>query len=149
MYHNIGRRMSRSASCMSDLIRQELSDYIDHKSEQLPSLSTSNLFEKQKLSYSIDGGCKSKSEDSIPTTSLRSKIAEAPRDTANSLGSQQPPHFDSTKSPSLITVDSKISPVTFNTPSPPLLPKPPSSSRCSHLIIRRPRSAAKMLPECN
>lgn len=35
-----GRRMSRSASSMKDLVRQELSDYVDKKCEALPSLTT-------------------------------------------------------------------------------------------------------------
>ncbi|KAF6028095.1 hypothetical protein EB796_013606 [Bugula neritina] len=51
-----GRRMSRSASCMSELIRQELSDYVDNKSEHLPSLvsSSSQIIDKQKLSFNTE-----------------------------------------------------------------------------------------------
>lgn len=46
-YYVAGRRMSRSVSCFSELIRQDISEYVDNKSQPLPNLNKSAQIPQQ------------------------------------------------------------------------------------------------------
>ena len=132
--------MSRSATCMSDLIRQELSDYIDNKKEQLPTLSAPDLTTKNKLSYGVN---------SVGSSALKKPLqAKTSLDELHETQTLTPRRL----SPELISrsvsprpVDDKYRTRTSSMPSPPSAPKPPNAGRVHRNFVRPQRIDAKLV----
>ncbi|XP_067946743.1 uncharacterized protein [Watersipora subatra] len=125
-----GRRMSRSATCMNDLVRQELSDYVDKKQQPLPTLATSSLSIKGKLSYGLD-------KPVIKTLTTTQSQDES------TTGSSHRSSLElSSKSPSPNPSETEYRVRTSSLPCPPTAPKP-STIRLNRRVIRHQRSAIK------
>jgi len=131
--------MSRSASCMSELIRQELSDYVDNKSEHLPSLvsSSSQIIDKQKLSFNTEVNLTQMSGEMGKRKGKEISIDFSAHTPNASDNIQLTGKNISQSNSKLLTKSTSVSDMrAFSLPTPPALPKPSSLAKNTSLVRR-------------
>lgn len=119
--------MSRSATCMRDLVRQEVSDYVNNKSQPLPSLHSPRLSSAHRFSNKT-------AEIKLNTNSLY--VPQSLPCTPENEACERP-HSESKlsdKHQSETDSSSELSPRTY--PSPPCNPKPTKTGRCGATLRR-------------
>lgn len=127
--------MSRSASNMNDLVRQELSDYVDKKSQNLPSITATPSVKKKtpilKKALSQPSFAR---HNRVNRSSFSSDTAvvkpESQFNHQTMTGVEQT--ADDVRQIHVINNNINSSSV-IDQPSPPLVPKPPSNQRVSKL----------------
>lgn len=131
VFYIAGRRMSRSVTNMSELVRQEISDYVDKKAkEPLPDLMSPNsTIPALSPAYRT-------TQMSTATNSPRLQRATSP-DTEPVSPRDRISSITSTDSEDNCNMSPRVTSEGMPLPSPPLQPRPPSQAKRNARHLRR------------